>query len=194
MTLVQFLARLAALVPPPRHPLVRFYGVWAPRSQWRSRVVTAAPAHTRVTCATTTATDPRAPPFTPAGLSIDASGTVASPPTPDGARATSVPHSSSPKPLLSSTTALPRAEEEPLAPSHPAGEELRLRRRSRLAGATLYRRVFDIDPLECSSCGGRMRFVEVIEDFARARSELRRRNLPARPPPPSRARSPDCVD
>lgn len=35
-------------------------------------------------------------------------------------------------------------------------------------------RVFDIDPLECSSCGGRMRFVEVIEDVGRARSELRR--------------------
>jgi hypothetical protein len=52
MTPVQFLARLAALVPPPRHPLVRFYGVWAPHSQWRSRVVTAAPAKkTRVTCA-----------------------------------------------------------------------------------------------------------------------------------------------
>jgi hypothetical protein len=32
-----------------------------------------------------------------------------------------------------------------------------------LAWATLYRRVFDIAPLECSSCGGRLRFVEVIE-------------------------------
>lgn len=119
MTPVQFLARLAALVPLPRHPLVRFYGVWAPHSQWRSRVVTAAPA-TRVTCATSTATGPRATPVTPAGLSIiDASGTAASPPTPDGAQATSVPHASSPKPLLPSAAALPRAEEEPLAPSHP---------------------------------------------------------------------------
>jgi hypothetical protein len=33
MTPTQFLARLAALVPPPRHPLVRFYGVWAPHSR-----------------------------------------------------------------------------------------------------------------------------------------------------------------
>lgn len=39
MTPIQFMARLAALVPPPRHPLVRFYGVFAPHSQWRSRVV-----------------------------------------------------------------------------------------------------------------------------------------------------------
>jgi hypothetical protein len=39
-----------------------------------------------------------------------------------------------------------------------------------------------------------MRFVEVIEDIARARSELRRRNLPEQPPPLFRARSPDGVD
>jgi Calcineurin-like phosphoesterase/Putative transposase len=36
MTPVQFLARLAALVPPPRHPLVRFYGGWAPEQGQRS--------------------------------------------------------------------------------------------------------------------------------------------------------------
>jgi hypothetical protein len=38
-----------------------------------------------------------------------------------------------------------------------------------------------------------MRFVEVVEDVARARSELRRRDLPEQPPL-SRARSPDWVD
>jgi hypothetical protein len=78
--------------------------------------------------------------------------------------------------------------------SSDASEELRFTRLSRLAWATLYQRVFDIDPLECASCGSRMRFVEVIEDVDRARSELRRRNLPAEPPPLSRARSPDWDD
>jgi hypothetical protein len=61
----------------------------------------------------------------------------------------------------------------------------------RLDWATLYQRVFDLDPLECPSCDGRMRFVEVIEAVGRARSELRRRNMPAQPPPRARARSPD---
>jgi hypothetical protein len=92
------------------------------------------------------------------------------------------------------TAVLLRAEPAPLASSHDAAEELRFTRLSRLAWATLYQRVFDIDPLACSSCGGRMRFVEVIEDVGRARSELRRRNLPAEPPPLSRARSPDWGD
>jgi len=39
MSPLQFLARLAALIPPPRHPLIRFYGVFAPHSSWRAKVV-----------------------------------------------------------------------------------------------------------------------------------------------------------
>lgn len=39
MTPLQFLARLCALIPPPRHPLVRFHGVFAPHSSFRSAVV-----------------------------------------------------------------------------------------------------------------------------------------------------------
>lgn len=35
----QFLARLCALIPPPRHPLIRFHGVLAPNSAWRKEVV-----------------------------------------------------------------------------------------------------------------------------------------------------------
>ena len=40
---LQFLARLAAIVPPPRHPLVRFHGVFGPHSSWRSKVVPEVP-------------------------------------------------------------------------------------------------------------------------------------------------------
>ncbi len=39
MTPVHFLARMSALVPPPRYPLLRFAGVLAPNSPWRSAVV-----------------------------------------------------------------------------------------------------------------------------------------------------------
>jgi hypothetical protein len=39
MTPLELLARLAALVPPPRYPLVRYHGVLAPRSSWRRDVV-----------------------------------------------------------------------------------------------------------------------------------------------------------
>jgi hypothetical protein len=39
MTPIEFLGRLAALLPPPRHPLVRYHGVLAPKSPHRSAVV-----------------------------------------------------------------------------------------------------------------------------------------------------------
>jgi hypothetical protein len=35
---MEFMARLAALIPPPKIPLMRYHGVVAPRSSWRSLV------------------------------------------------------------------------------------------------------------------------------------------------------------
>jgi hypothetical protein len=42
---VQLLARLASLIPPPRHPLVRYFGVLSSASRWRRHVVPQVPAH-----------------------------------------------------------------------------------------------------------------------------------------------------
>jgi Putative transposase len=39
MTPLELMARLSALIPPPRYPLVRFHGVLGPRSAWRKDVV-----------------------------------------------------------------------------------------------------------------------------------------------------------
>ena len=39
MTPLEFLARLAAIVPPPRYPTLTYYGVLAPASKWRAAVV-----------------------------------------------------------------------------------------------------------------------------------------------------------
>ena len=39
ITPLEFMARLAALVPPPRTPLVRYHGVLAPNSPWRVAVM-----------------------------------------------------------------------------------------------------------------------------------------------------------
>ena len=46
MTPVQCLARIAAILPPPRFPLVRFAGVLGPSSSWRSAVVAMRPSVT----------------------------------------------------------------------------------------------------------------------------------------------------
>lgn len=50
MTPIQFMARLAALIPPPRHPLIRFHGVLAPNSKWRRAVVPARPVIDALAC------------------------------------------------------------------------------------------------------------------------------------------------
>jgi hypothetical protein len=39
MTPLELLARLSAIIPPPRFPLVRYHGVLAPNSPWRKDVV-----------------------------------------------------------------------------------------------------------------------------------------------------------
>jgi hypothetical protein len=39
MTGQEFMARVVALIPPPRSPLVRYHGVFAPNSPWRAVVV-----------------------------------------------------------------------------------------------------------------------------------------------------------
>ncbi|XXT92998.1 transposase [Sorangium sp. So ce764] len=44
MSPMEFMARLAALIPPPKIPLVRYHGVFAPRSSWRSLVTPRPPA------------------------------------------------------------------------------------------------------------------------------------------------------
>ncbi len=36
---VELLARIAALIPPPRHPFLRYHGVLAPSSKWRRHIV-----------------------------------------------------------------------------------------------------------------------------------------------------------
>lgn len=44
MTSIELLARLSALLPPPRDPLTRYHGVLAGRSAWRREIVPRAPA------------------------------------------------------------------------------------------------------------------------------------------------------
>jgi hypothetical protein len=47
---LELMARLAALVPPPWHPLTRFHGVLAPHHAWRSSVVPEKTAEEPASC------------------------------------------------------------------------------------------------------------------------------------------------
>jgi hypothetical protein len=41
---LELLERLAALVPPPRRPLLAYHGILAPHAGWRAAIVPAAPS------------------------------------------------------------------------------------------------------------------------------------------------------
>ena len=64
----EFLRRLATLVPPPRAHLVRYHGVFAPASRWRSQVIPPLPECTPSTppCTSATQSEVPAPAVTPA--------------------------------------------------------------------------------------------------------------------------------
>jgi hypothetical protein len=60
----------------------------------------------------------------------------------------------------------------------------------RVDWATLLRRSFSVDALECPKCHGRLRVVAVITEREPARRILAHLGLPTEPPPTARARDP----
>jgi hypothetical protein len=171
------LVRLCAAVPPPRHPLIRFYGVFAPHSGWRVKVVPirspccdqrdedgiCSPHSTAAATATTTATT--------------AARIVKSSTLPILARLCS-------DPVPYCTAAIAPRYVAPVAVREPS---------MRIDWAELLKRVHDVDALACP-CGGRLKFVALILDEDPARAILESLHLPSEPPPIARARSPDWFD
>ena len=166
MTPLELLARLAALVPPPRHPLVRFHGAFAPRSSWRRDVTPKPPA--------------------PSKPKPHAHHGPAPPPPQSPPR--------SPRPRSSpSALVLPT---ELLTPNVLRIEHWNRLRSGALAATsprvdwpTLMRRTFDVDVLACPKCTGRLRILAVVEDEPAAAQILTELGI-ARAPPPTRARDP----
>jgi len=60
----ELLRRLATLVPPPRAHLVRYHGVFAPASRWRSQVIPPLPEKTPLSSAPSCASTPARPKHT----------------------------------------------------------------------------------------------------------------------------------
>jgi len=64
----------------------------------------------------------------------------------------------------------------------------------RVDWATLLRRSFSVDVLECPKCHGRLRMIAVITEREAARRILTHLGLPTEPPPIARARDPTEED
>ena len=129
---LDFLRRLAALVPPPGLHMVRYHGVLANRAKLRARL------------------PPPPPRPLPEGVESPASREI---PRPD-------------------------------APPDPARVP-----RTSLSWAQLLLRVFFVDALVCTKCGGRMTVIALLTDPLVVRRVLEHLQIPATPPPIWPARS-----
>ena len=200
---LSFMARLAALVPPPRHALLRYYGVFGPHSDWRSSVV---PERAPTQDAKDATQSPESAQkhdcdgakecdkTLTAEAASDGDATVAAPTQGESSRSARGRQGE-----VSGVAALQPTGNPGDAPSAEdrnapqAGRSPRDRPRysasTWIDWATLMARVWDIDPLECD-CGGRFRFVEVVKEPEVARERLEQLGMLSKPPPLARARSP----
>lgn len=166
-----FLARIASLIPPPRYPLLRLAGVFAPSSSWRTSVVPqtpAAPAASSMTAATLRKTQAKK---LPEATSPVLAGGGRAPLEPGPMSQNAVP--GGPRTALGAGVARPRSEA--------VG--------ARIDWASLLRRVYLEDVLSCP-CGGRRHVLADITDREAAVAILAHLGLPTEPPPIARARSP----
>jgi hypothetical protein len=177
MTPLAFMARLAALVPPPRSPLIRFHGVFGPHCGWRASVVpqvstVAEQDHDhkcvgrcRAATAVSQAASRDQEPDSSVKLAVTPA-VMAQPPTAPGPTETKAAQDDSVGPRLSAPW--------------------------RIDWATLLKRTYREDVLACP-CGGRRRLLAVVTEPETAQSILKSMGLAADPPPVARARSP-CIE
>ena len=190
---VEFLARVAALVAPPRHPLTRYYGALSSRSSWRQDVVPRPPPPPRKRRSTSStashaACTSRADQSKATATAEPADGegpstTIDSAPT-QSANASAPPPATPP---AATNTTVPPSLAAPFLSSRPTEVELSydhelnvitarhldrlldgelLATGPRLNWSKLLRRTFGLDLTQCPRCSGRMKPIAVITDPA----------------------------
>jgi hypothetical protein len=210
MTPVELLARLTALIPPPRCPLVRYHGVFAPRAAWRREIV---PKPRR---APPCKVEQRAAPKDDVARPSETSRRQAPPPSEQrGAHVpTNAPNPRAMSPLIDrrptpQIVSAPAPVVDASAKLHAdviAPNVMSVRHWSRLLDgalvaittrldwATLLRRTFEIDVMECAKCGGRLRILGSVSEPDAVREILERLAIPTEAPSAARARDPTDFD
>ncbi|MBW2456705.1 MAG: transposase [Deltaproteobacteria bacterium] len=173
---LELMARLAAVVAPPRHPLVRYFGVLSSHSAWRSEVV-ARPPSTNGKKRRPKQTDDANSDNEPASAAAPSSpvaSRVASPSTAH-TRPSAVTEPDSVEPTVTvRTQAEPRPKLQRLEPFNViTAQHLErlldgrlLATGPRLTWAQLLQRTYAIDLGTCPRCGGRMKPIAQIHDPA----------------------------
>jgi hypothetical protein len=184
LTPVELLARLAALIPPPRHPFLRYHGVLAPASKWRKeivpRVVEATSAGTAAECAHANGQHRAA--------QVGAAPPIAATPRPSSpAKATGRPGLGAFSPLWQRPDDAPPARDpREITDAHRRrlDDGRLLATTPRLDWAKLLQRTYQVDVFQCPRCHGAARVVAAITEPEVIRKILAHvREPPARAPP-----------
>ena len=206
MSGLEFMARLAALIAPPRYPLVRYAGVLGPRSAWRKDIVPK-PCERRPAChgARDEASDTVKPRTEPKKAEASQQRTKRSSEAADSAphgRDSGVPQPAVMPPATEVPPVLPAIVARPGDVIALAPNVLSVKHWDRLLGGVLYaagprvdwaallRRSFQTDVMECVKCGGRLRVLAVVTEREPVRRILSHLGLPPDAPPLARARDP----
>jgi hypothetical protein len=194
MTPMEFMARLAVLIPPPKIPTVRYHGVFAPRSSWRA-LVTPKPPHKAAKpkpCAEQAPGAPASPAPAPAPASASAPAPALVSPAP--APPCASPPCASPSPKASPAPAAPVVRVEPTTITIDHWGRLRegelFATSPYVAWAVLMKRTWGLDVLACPRCARKMRVLSTITDPATIRRILTHLRVRADPLPRAPSRDP----
>ncbi len=192
---IEFMARLAAIIAPPRYPLTRFAGVLAPRSKWRREVVPK-PRERRDGCDAARGDKPdaaRTEPSRPKSRDVAAERPVSKGRVERAADDVRVPTGG----LATVSIPPPPGDVIMLAPNVISVQHwdrllggLLYASAPRVDWATLLRRSFAVDVLECPKCHGRLRVLAVITEREPVRRILAHLGMTTDSPPIARARDP----
>ena len=205
---MEFLGRLAILVPPPYFPLVRYHGVFAARSSWRARVTPKPPCGVaRPNKPKPCAGEPPAPLRLPSIPSVVPTPTA--PQANDRASLSPKPppstHAPAAKPVSPVTASSPitaskGARPVPIANEDPTTITVKhwsrllfgelLATSSRVEWAVLLKRTFGFDANRCPKCDAKMRVLATITDPAVAKKILAHLGMRTEPLARGRARDP----
>ena len=180
----EFVARLCALVPPPRFHQVRYSGIFAAHARGRY-ALTGRGLHDGPSAGELTTTPRAATPTLATGDDVAAptAAPLSGSPSPPTSTAAAWPAAA-----RSSNPAVPQQEHEPevaadadelVGPDDPGRER-------RLAWADLMRRAYTCDVLRCPRCGGPMHLIAVVQEPAVCEKILRHLGLWSRGPPQER--------
>jgi hypothetical protein len=172
MTPMDFMARLASLIPPPKIPTVRYHGVFAPRSSWRAlvtpkprtRALVSKACPASASTSTTPSASTPAPVASSPGPSSPAQAAPAAPAAPKPASAPSVAASVPSSPTHASAEPVIIVDATTITVAHWGrlldGELFATARY--IDWATLLKRSFGFDALRCPRCTKRMRVLATI--------------------------------